>query len=163
MQYKQQEQTVNQSKKNLIKVNGIPLYLRSILAAKNCKFISDVYCSTDDKFIIRNSNKFDYKIIKRPRKLAGSHSSHLEVMQHAIRFIEFEKNCKIDIVVMLLGNTVGPSSKSLEEAIKILNDNDCVASVSKFNMFNPLRALKVKDKILKTFIPQEKISNKKFK
>ena len=45
------------------------LYLRSILAVKN-KFISDVYCTTDDKFIIRNSNKFDYKIIKRPRKLA---------------------------------------------------------------------------------------------
>lgn len=153
--------SISIKKKNLIKVNGIPIFLRSILAAKKCKLIKDVYCSTDDKYIIGNSTKFNYKVIKRPKRLAGSNSSHLEVMQHAIKTIEKKKKFKIDIIVMLLGNSVGPSAKSLEEAIKKLKQNDCVASVSKFNMFNPLRALKIKKNKLKTFIPQEKISNKK--
>jgi CMP-N-acetylneuraminic acid synthetase len=148
-------------KKNLLKVNGVPLFLRNILEAKKCNLILDVYCTTDDKFIIRNSKKFNYKIIKRPKKLAGPKASHIKVMQHAINFIEKQKKIKIDIVVILLGNTIGASSKILKEAIKKIKRNDCVASVSKFNMFNPLRAFKINKNKLKTIIPQNKIANVK--
>ena len=146
-------------KKNIIKIRNKPLFLYPLIAANKCKLINKVYCSTDDKVIKKYSQKFNYKIIDRPKSLSGDKANHLTVMRHAIKVIEKKNKRKIDIIIILLGNAIGLDNKTLTEAIKLLKNNDCVASVSQFNMFNPYRAF-IKKKLLRTFLPQKLMKNK---
>lgn len=150
-------------KKNLIKVNGYPIFLNSLKSAIDCKIIDKVVCSTDDNKIVGLSKKYKYDIIKRPKFLSGDKASHFETIKHALLQSEKKYQTKFDIVILLLGNVVGVSSKALNQAISKLKDNDSVVSVSKFNMFNPLRAFYISAKgQLKTFInPKKNIKIKK--
>ena len=110
--------------KNIIRVNNKPLFLYPLIAAKKCRLIDKIYCSTDDKVIKNYSKKFKYLVIDRPRLLCGDKANHLSVMKHAIKIIEKKEKKKIDIIVILLGNAVGLDGKTLAEAIKLLKNND---------------------------------------
>lgn len=154
-------------KKNLIEINGSPIFLHSLQSAINCKIIDKVVCSTDDKKIINLSKKYEYDIIKRPRFLSSDKASHFDTIKHALLKSEEKYQTRFDIIVLLLGNVVGVNSQALNKAIKKLKNNDSVVSVSKFNMFNPLRAFYIKNNgKLTTFIDSKKnnktkkISNK---
>lgn len=148
-------------KKNLIKINGEEIFLKSLKSAIKCKKINNVVCSTDDKKIISLSKKYKYDIIKRPKNLRGDRASHLEAIKHALLASEKKYNTKFDIIVLLLGNVVGISSKALDQALKKIKDNDSVVSVSKFNMFNPLRAYNINSKgKLETFKQLSNIKSK---
>jgi N-acylneuraminate cytidylyltransferase len=133
-------------KKNLIKINGEPIFLKNLKSALNSKKIDKVVCSTDDKYIIKLSQKYKYDIVERPKYLRGDKASHFETIKHALLKSEKKYNIKFDIIILLLGNAAGNSAKVLNQAINKLKDNDCVVSVSKFNMFNPFRAFYITNK-----------------
>lgn len=145
-------------KKNLLEVEGHPLFAHSILAATGCESINSVWCSTDDQVIKSYRDFYEFKVIDRPTELAGDTASHLEVIRHGVRHIE-EQIGQQDIVVLLLGNVTGINSRCLSNAIDMLEDYDSVVSVSEFNMFNPYRAHTIEDGLLKTFIPQNQIQS----
>lgn len=145
-------------KKNLLEVDMHPLFAHSILAATSCELISSVWCSTDDDVIKSYSNFYNFKVIDRPVELSGDTDSHLEVIRHGV--LEIEKQIGLqDIVVMLWGNVVGINGDNLSEAISMLEDYDSVVSVSRFNMFNPFRAMQIQNDELVTFVPQQEIIN----
>jgi len=145
-------------KKNLIKIDGKPIFLKNLKSALLSKKIDKVVCSTDDKYIIRLSKKYKYDIVERPKYLRGDNASHFETIKHALLKSEKKYKVKFDIVVLLLGNAVGNSTKVLNEAINKLKNNDSVVSVSKFNMFNPFRAFYInKSKKLFSVIDSQKI------
>lgn len=151
-------------KKNLIKIDNEPIFLKSLKSAINCKEIDKVVCTTDDKIIASYSKKFNFDAIKRPKSLTGPNASHLLTIKHALLETEKKYKCKYDIVVLLLGNVVGISAKALSQGIKKLKNNDSVVSVSKFNMFNPLRAFSENsNKLIKTSIDPKNINNSKKK
>ena len=52
---------------------------------------------------------------------------------------------------------MGIDGASLTQAIHMLEDYDSVVSVSRFNMFNPFRAMQIHNDQLETFIPQQQI------
>lgn len=143
-------------KKNLLEVDGHPLFAHSTRAAVDCKLINSVWCSTDDDVIKSYSDFYDFTVIDRPAELSGDTDSHLEVIRHGVRHIE-EIVGQQDVVVLLLGNVTGIDSSSLTEAIEMLEDYDSVVSVSKLNMFNPYRAMTIADGLLQTFISQQDI------
>tara|TARA_B100000029_G_scaffold324039_1_gene316443 strand:- start:83 stop:781 length:699 start_codon:yes stop_codon:yes gene_type:complete len=144
-------------KKNLLKVNGHPLFAHSILSAN--QVVLDVYCSTDDPEIKELADYYHFKVIDRPKHLCPDDASHLEVMRHGI--IEMEKDLgKLDLVIILLGNVVGASPDEIGEALDNMGDEDSICSVSASNMFNPYRAHHIKNGYLETVIPQEMIPNR---
>lgn len=143
-------------KKNLLEVNMHPLFAHSIMAAVDCPLINSVWCSTDDDTIKSYSDFYSFNIIDRPDELATDNCSHLETIRHGI--LEIEKNeGRQDVIVLLLGNVSGIDSSALTEAIGMLEDYDSVVAVSKFNMFNPFRAMRIDDDELNTWIPQDSI------
>ena len=145
-------------KKNVAHVKGIPLFLHNVIHSKNVKSIKDVYISTDMEFIKEHSEVYGYKIIDRPEDLKGDHASHYDTILHGLENIETQINDKVDILVVLLGNSIGAFSKDLENAIDMLVQNkeaDSVQSVSQYNMYNPFRAYTEKDGYLNTILPQE--------
>jgi len=143
-------------KKNLLEIDGHPLFAHSIIAATGSKSIQHVFCSTNDAAIMDLNTKYGFNIITRPPELCLDDSSHLAAIRHGILEIEKEFG-KQDIVVLLLGNVVGIDSAALDDAISMLGDNDSVVSVSEMNMFNPFRAHKITNGLLETWIDQDLI------
>jgi len=143
-------------KKNLLEIDGHPLFAHSIIAATGSNIIQHVYCSTDDTVIMDLSKHYNFNVIKRPPDLCLDNCSHLEAIRHGVNEIEKDLG-KQDIVVLLLGNVTGIDSAALDEAIDMLGDNDSVVSVSEMNMFNPFRAHKIIDGLLDTWIDQDLI------
>ena len=143
-------------KKNLLEIDGHPLFAHSIIAATGSNIIQHVYCSTDDTVIMDLSKHYNFNVIKRPPELCLDNCSHLEAIRHGVNEIEKDLG-KQDIVVLLLGNVTGIDSSALDEAIEMLGDNDSVVSVSEMNMYNPFRAHKIIDGLLDTWIDQDLI------
>ena len=147
--------------KNIKQIQGKPLFLHNILHALNCSFIKKVYCSTDCPTIKKTSFENDFEIIDRPKFLCGDNSSHREVIKHGILEIEQRNNEKVDVLIILLGNSLSAFSKDLNKAMNLLDDNtDGIMSVSEFNMFNCFRAYKKSGSYLETHLPQDFIKEK---
>ncbi len=140
--------------KNLYVVRGQPLFMYNIMYAKKAVYVNDVYISTDSDDIKKIVNS-DFKIINRPGCLCKDDSSHYDTILHGLKYIEEDQNQKVNILVILLGNSMGANSSDLDSAINILkNDSklDSVCSVGKFNMFNAYRAFKIVDGKLDTVV-----------
>jgi len=147
--------------KNTMYFDDKPLFQHPVEKALTSKLIKHVYISTDIYLIKRNSDNLPYKIIPRPEDLAGDNSSHHDVMIHGLTEIERMEREDVDILVILLGNSLGAEGTELDKAIQFLIENpeyDSVQSVSEFNMFNPFRAFTIEDDLLKTYMKQSVIS-----
>jgi len=140
--------------KNISIVAEKPLFKHNLEAALNCELVDNVFVSTDCEFIIKNSPD-QVIIIERPPHLCRDDSSHQEAMQHGLVEIENILNKEIDFFILLLGNSKIRDHKKIDEAIRILQENqefDSVVTVSKFNMFNPFRAFNIVEGQLNNFI-----------
>jgi|7_EtaG_2_1085326.scaffolds.fasta_scaffold13829_2 N-acylneuraminate cytidylyltransferase len=149
--------------KNIMKIGEKPLYMHPVDKSLESKLIDHVYISTDIKAILADKNS-EYHAFERPKYLAKDNSSHHDVMIHGIQHIEKELNQRIEILVVLLGNTLGAEAKDLDNALRTLKENpeaDSIVSLSEFNMFNPFRALKVSGGTVKTWVDQDKIREMK--
>ena len=150
--------------KNILEVNGKPMYRHNVDYAKQSKYIKDVFVSTDCEYIKNNALDDKYKVIPRPSYLCSDDASHQETICHGIEFIEKFCDEKVDIIVILLGNSIGANTKDLDIAIEELcNDDtyDSIQSVSEFNMFNPFRAFSINDGSLQTIMNPNQISSNK--
>ncbi|MFH2106774.1 MAG: aminotransferase class I/II-fold pyridoxal phosphate-dependent enzyme [Candidatus Micrarchaeota archaeon] len=148
--------------KNTENVLGKPLMAYPLEAAKNAKSVDAVCVSTDDDVIMGIGRKYGAEILVRPPELCTSHAVADDVLVHAYNHYKqkYEKEGKeIELVVFLFCNAPLVNSERIEQAIDILRKHpeyDSVASVSKYNMWSPLRARKIgEDGLLKPFVPFE--------
>jgi len=142
--------------KNLYMVKGKPLFLYNCENAKGSKLINDIYISTNDEEIksIAFADR-DLKIINRPESLCQDDSSHYDTILHGLNYIERDQGKKVDILVILLGNSMGTFTNNIDSAIDILKNDpklDSVCSISRYNMYNPYRAFKIVDNKLDTVV-----------
>jgi len=88
-------------KKNLVKINGIPMINYTIKEAKKCKLIDRIICSTESKQIANIAKKAGAQVpFLRPKNLSRDKSHTSEVVYHAVKFLE-KKNIKVKLVVIL--------------------------------------------------------------
>ena len=132
--------------KNTLSINNKPLFLQNIINVKKSKYKSPVYLSTDIPNLEALSSEYGFNLIERPEYLSRSDSSHHDAIRHGVEKIEEIQNCTLDIVIVILGNTISAWPEDIDKSIEILENNrdvDSVISVGKYNMFNPLRSLKI--------------------
>jgi len=146
--------------KNLYPVSGKPLSYYPINAARECKEIDRVYISTDDERLARLARENDTLVIKRPPELCKDESLGDDVYIHAYNYVKARnENSKIELVVLLMCNAATITTNTISRGIKILRDNpgyDSAVTVSKYNMWSPLRARKIgKNGLLEPFVPFE--------
>jgi N-acylneuraminate cytidylyltransferase len=122
-------------KKNIINFCGKPLINWSINQAKNSKYISSVWVSSDSNEILEIVKKQKVETIKRPKKISTDKSSSEIGWIHAIN--EIEKKQQIDLVVGLQTTSPIRETKDLDEAIKKFKKNnaDSMFSCSKLDDF----------------------------
>ena len=142
--------------KNLLKIDGKPLYKWNYEEAKKCPLIKRTFISTDIPEILISNHK---DAIQRPEHLCTDTASHHETIIHGLYNIETIVQERVDILVILLGNNKGATSGDLVRGInKVKNfpGYDGAMSVGEYNMFNPYRAYKMNpNQGLDTYIDQE--------
>lgn len=154
--------------KNLYPVLGRPLVEYPIIAAKNSKFVNELYITTDSPAIKEIGSKHHAKIIHRPPELCTNEALGDHVFLHAYKCIkeELEKRSEIiDSIVLLMANAATINSELIDEGIQVLRKNpeyDSAVSVSRYNMWSPLRARKIgEDGLLHPFVPFETFGDPK--
>jgi CMP-N-acetylneuraminic acid synthetase len=111
-------------KKNIKLLLNKPLISWVIESAKESKFISDVWVSTDCEEISNISQEFGAKIINRPEELSGDDSLDIDAFKHALDYLPTQ----IEEIVHLRATTPIISPVKLDEGIKYYFENKSICT-----------------------------------
>lgn len=152
-------------KKNTFKILNKPLASYAIEAAKKVDKIDKIYLSTDDPNLIKLGMQHDINLIKRPKYLSTKKALGEDAFVHAYKKIKSKEKSNIDIVVLLMCNAPTITENQIIKGINILEKNkdiDSAVTVSKYNMYSPLRARKINNNgLLDPFVPFNTFGNPK--
>ena len=119
--------------KNIKKLSGKPLIAYSIEQAKGAKYVDRVIVSTESRKIADIARRYGAEVpFMRPRKLATDDCSIIDVLLHAMDWMENNGKCKFDILVLLHATAPLRTSEDIDNSIKLLVDKkaDNVFSVT---------------------------------
>lgn len=152
--------------KNLYPVLGNPLAYYPMKAAKDCPEVDKAYISTDDERLTELAQKHGVEIIVRPPELCTDAALGEHVYVHAYHVAK-ERNAgrAVEFVVLLMCNAPAITATTISEGIRVLRENpdyDSAVTVSRYNMWSPLRARKIgQDGLLNPFVPFETFGDPK--
>lgn len=145
--------------KNIYPILGRPLMTYPLLAAKKAKNVDAVYISTDSPKIKAIGDEYGAKIIDRPPHLCTKEALGEHAFVHGYEQIKALSDEPVELIVLLFCNAATILPNTIDEGIDILrthNNYDSAVTVSRYNMWSPLRARKVgEDGLLHPFVPFE--------
>ena len=135
--------------KNLIEIEGKTFLGWQLAAAKEAKYIDEIFVSTECPLIKEEALKYGAKIIDRPKDLAQAMTNHGDAIKHGA--IESEKMLgeEINIITILLGNTAYNRGEDIDKTIEVLNKNEEATScmtVWQAQDDHPYRAITINEK-----------------
>lgn len=145
--------------KNIFPVLGRPLMEYPLLAAKHATLVDGVYISTDSEKIREIARKHGANIIDRPAHLCTKEALGEDAFVHGYNHIKSTTGKDIELIVLVFCNAPCVLAETIDKGIRILRENpeyDSAVTVSKYNMFSPVRARRIReDGLLHPFIPFE--------
>lgn len=108
--------------KNIRDVWGKPMIYWSIKAAKESKYVKDIYVTTDCQKIYKICQSFKVNVIMRPKKLARDHVYKMDAIKHAVRII-LRKKIQPSIVISQQANSPELKGKVIDKTIDLLIKN----------------------------------------
>lgn len=146
--------------KNVYMVLGKPLAYYPMMAPLNSEYVDKVYISTDDERLMELAKENRIEIIVRPPELCTKEALGEDAFVHGYYEIKKRNPGKeIELIVLLFCNSPTITPILIDEGIKTLRENpgyDSAITVSKYNMWSPLRARKIgEDGLLHPFVPFE--------
>lgn len=150
--------------KNIFPILGRPMMDYPLLAALNARHIDEVYLSTDSKKMKEIASGYDAKVIERPSELCTKEALGEDVFAHGYKYIKDVLKIDIEFMVLLFCNAPTIIAETLDQGIEVLRKNpgfDSCATVSKYNMWSPVRARRIgEDGLLHPFIEFEAYGDK---
>ncbi len=112
-------------KKNIKEIGGIPLVAYKIIAAKKTKYDKRVIVSTDSYEIAEVARQYGAEVpFMRPDYLSSDIANSMDVIVHAINWIDENDNEKYDYVCMLEPSSPFMSYSRMNEAFDIMIERD---------------------------------------
>lgn len=109
------------ARKNVKKLLGKPLIAYTIEQAKKSKYIDRIIVSTEDKVIARISRKYGAEVpFLRPGILASDSAGTIDVLLHAMEWMEKVERYQFDILVLLHATTPLRGARDIDNCIKLL-------------------------------------------
>lgn len=146
-------------------VLGKPLMAYPILAAKSSKYVDRIFVSTDSPKIRSIGEEYGATYIERPAELATKTALGEHAFRHGYYWIKEHTNEEIEAVILLFCNAPTVNGAMIDQGIEVLRNNpnvDSAVSVSRYNMWSPLRARKRDAQgFLKPFVPFETFGDPK--
>ena len=110
--------------KNIKDLCGKPLINWSIDSAKNCKYVDDIYVSTDSNDIANVARTAGVEIKKlRPQELASDTASSMDVVRFSIEDAEVRYKKNYDFIVLLEPTSPLRESVDIDSALESLINN----------------------------------------
>lgn len=152
--------------KNHYPVLGKPLAYYPMKAVMDCPEVDKIYLSTDDERLMELAKENNIEIIQRLPYLCIDSALGEDVYVHAYDKVKkVNKDKKIEIVILLMCNAATITSSTISKGIEILKinpDYDSAVTVSRYNMWSPLRARRIgDDNLLYPFVPFENFGGQK--
>jgi CMP-N-acetylneuraminic acid synthetase len=133
--------------KNIKILGNHPLIFYTIEVAKKSKLITDLIVSTDDEKIAKICEDFGARVpFLRPAELANDTSGHLEVMRHAIKFMEDNKGIVYDYAVILQPTSPFRTVDDIDRTIEKILEHKADSAFSMTEIIgreHPLKAKKM--------------------
>lgn len=127
--------------KNILPVFGKPLLHYTAAAARGSRYIGRFYASSDCPKILSAASAAGYKSIERPPELSTPTSQSVDVVNHAMKFIEQDGG--FDILVVQHANVGTITTKMIDDCIECLIADDSLSSVvpvHEKSEYHPFRA-----------------------
>lgn len=153
--------------KNTYKIFGKSICEYPLIACQKVKKIDRFFISTDCDKIKKVTKKYNVTFLNRSSKLSTDKALGDDVFVEAyfqIKEMIEKENKKISLVILLFANVATINSKMVQKGINLMKNNknlDSAVSVSKYNMWSPLRARQVnkKNNCLQSFVPLKSFGN----
>lgn len=116
-------------RKNIKNLNGKPVVGYSIEASISCDLVKNTYVTTEDEEIATISREFGAEVIDRPQELAADNSSSVDVVLHALDYLEKNEE-SFDFFVLLQPTSPLRTAIDIENAINLFVDKECDALIS---------------------------------
>ncbi|MGQ0666831.1 MAG: acylneuraminate cytidylyltransferase family protein [Nitrospiraceae bacterium] len=151
--------------KNTALVLGRALMVYPLLAARHAKSVDEVYISTDSPRIREIAKEYGASLIDRPPELCTATALGEDAYVHGYWHIRNVLKKEIELVVLLFCNGPTITAQTIDEGVEVLRRDrslDSAVTVSRYNMWSPLRARKVgSDGLLQPFVPFETFGDPK--
>ena len=148
--------------KNTRPVLGRPLMAYPLLAANEAGYVERLYVSTESEEIANIGRDHGAEIIDRPPELAAPEALGEDAFKHGYEVIRdrlAEEGEEIELLVLLFANAPTVNGELIDRGVEILRGDpqlDSAVTVSRYNMWSPLRARRVTDDgTLQPFVPFE--------
>jgi GTP:adenosylcobinamide-phosphate guanylyltransferase len=145
--------------KNVFPIFGKPLMIYPLLAAKESKYVDEVYVTTDSEAIKKIAREHGAQTIDRPPELCTKTALGEDVYIHGYNWLKSHLKEDIEFLLLLMCNAATISTELIDQGIEALRKDknlDSAVSVSCYNMWSPLRARRIDEKgLLKPFVPFE--------
>ena len=145
--------------KNIKHLGPKPLIVYTIEVAKKSKLVTHLIVSTNDKEVANICTRHGVEVpFMRPEELATDTVGHLEVMQHAIQFMEEKLDIKFDYTVILQPTSPFRQSEDIDNTLKVLIESGADSAVSLVKVPSSEHPIKVKkmksNKVLPYCMPE---------
>jgi Cytidylyltransferase len=145
--------------KNLRPVLGRPLVTYPLLAAGASRYVERIYVSTDDPEIAAIAREHDAEVIDRPPELCTPEALGEDAYKHGYEVICERLGEKPEMLALLFANAPTVSGELIDRGVEALRadpDLDSAVTVSRYNMWSPLRARRLTEQgTLEPFVPFE--------
>jgi hypothetical protein len=133
-----------------------------ILAAQRSKYVERIYVSTDSPGIKAVALQHGALVIDRPPELCTDQALGEDAFVHGYYVIKEElaaEGQEIELMVLLFCNAPTVTPQAIDQGIEALRatpELDSAVTVSRYNMWSPLRARRIgPDGLLHPFVPFE--------
>tara|TARA_Y100000741_G_C18228759_1_gene548948 strand:- start:758 stop:1462 length:705 start_codon:yes stop_codon:yes gene_type:complete len=138
-------------KKNIKLLNGIPLINYTIKAAKKANYIDKLIVSTDNDEISSICKDQNVEVpFVRPKNLSDDQAKSIDVIIHALKFIEKQENRLFDLILYLEPPSPLRTYIDINESLEIFvkKKPDSLVSVHEANQFHPILMKKIRNNYL---------------
>lgn len=145
--------------KNLFRILGRPLMAYPLMAAAKARLMDRVFLSTDSEEMASVGRQYGAEWLQRPASLATNAALSEDAFRHGYESIAGMVEEPIETVTLLFCNGATITPGIIDEGIEALRrdpDLDSAVTVSKYNMWSPLRAKQIDEHgLLVPFVPLE--------
>ena len=146
--------------KNTFPVLGRPMASYPMRAAREATLVDAGYLSTDDPDLMALARREGFDVIERPPELCTPAALGEDAFVHGYRVISDAAEARgeqVELVVLLFCNAPTVLGQTIDAGIRVLRERpevDSAVTVSRYNMWSPLRARRVNgDGLLDPFVP----------
>jgi len=141
-------------KKNIIEVAGKPLIFWTILAAQQSRYLTRTIVSTDDSEIAEVARRYNAEVpFVRPKELADDDARSIDVVKHALLWVEHDEGREYDIIVLLQPTSPCRLASDIDNGVRKLADEgvSSVVSVYRIRRPHPSRIKRLEGDVLRPY------------